>query len=192
VIGASRVSGALASSPRAAAFADEVAALLADYAREVVAAHRLCPHLHDVGPALGAVCVVLDRELDVAAAAELARMGSAVVHLVYPLTAVAAPVFERFGNALAERLARDGGPRVVHAAFHPALAAGGDAASRLVAIARRAPDPFVQLVPADIHGGSERPREPPPLDDIAARVAELHARRRRRYTPYADELGIAL
>jgi hypothetical protein len=180
------VAGAHAGVAGARDFADAVVALLERYTREVVAALALCPHLRDVDTGLGAVCVVVDRALDVDVAVRAVRdTGASVVHLVYPLADVPAGAFERFGSAVAARLAGDGGSRLVHAAFHPAMIGSGDAASQLVALARRAPDAMLQFVPAEVaqRGGGVARRQPVPLDVLAARIEALHAARRAVVAP---------
>jgi hypothetical protein len=199
------VVGTLAGHPRAAAYAGEVAALLRGYARDVVAAFGLCPHLRDLDRSLGAVCIVLDRVLDGAAADRAAKaardVGDPIVHLVFPLATIPGPAFERFGNSIAERLVRDGGSPLVHATFHPALTAEGALASRLLGLARRAPDPFVQLVPADAgSSGSAGSPGGPRIEavmsgEVVARVTErlaaLVAERVRRDAAYADLVASA-
>ena len=204
------VVGALAGAPGAGAFATEIARLLHRYAAEVVAAFGLCPHVQDVAGSLGAVCIVLDRDLAAATAARAVRAtGAKTVHVVCPLAGVDAPRFERFGNAVAHALAHDGGFRLVHATFHPELAGGTENPERLVGILRRAPDPFVQLVPPGIQQGGATiagsPPPPPPADEpivrtygrlrgeplerLVALQAELHAERRRLHERTAPPFG---
>ena len=163
------IAGEFASHPAADAFAKEVVTLLHRYATEVVAAHALCPFLHQVDNGLGSVAIVLSREPDVAEAAKAVRAtGESVVHVVYPLaTASGASKFERFGNALAEALRRGEGPTLVHATFHPELTGGTENPHRLVGVLRRAPDPFIQFIPPGMHAGgtviagAEAPSESP-------------------------------
>lgn len=193
------VVGALASAPGAAELARDVAHLLYRYAVEVVAGFALCPHMHDLSRSIGAACIVLDRTLDAGLAARAVRStGSKVAHVVFPLSTAESNEFERFGNALAQALVADGGPRLVHATFHPQLAGGTEYAARLVGVLRRAPDPFVQLIPPGIQQGGTQfaDSQPPPpqaepyldvtyrrlqggqLDVLLARQAELHEARR--------------
>jgi hypothetical protein len=193
------VAGPLAGSPGAPPFAGAVAELLHRYAVEVVAANRLCPFLHNVETGLGALAVYLGRELDVASAASAVRAtGNHVVHLAFPLAARGdSPAFERYGNAVAERLRRDGGEPLVHATFHPAMVGGRENAHRLVGVLRRAPDPFLQFIPPGMQpGGTVMAGEALPdapaaestfdrltrtggVDAICALVDELHRERAR-------------
>jgi hypothetical protein len=62
-------------------------------------------------------------------------------------------VFERFSSALYETLRERLESAPVMAAFHPGLPGSGDAPHRLVGLLRRAPDPFVQLIPEGLHEG---------------------------------------
>jgi hypothetical protein len=138
-------------------------------------ARGICPYLHAGG--LGDVIVVLDRALDVdLACGAIARTSADVIHVVFPLAPrdeTGARAFERFGNDVATRV-RDRGS--VHAAFHPAMAGGREDADRRVGLVRRAPDPFLQLVPARL---PQRSRAPVvfDLDALLAEFAELHAER---------------
>ena len=147
--------GKLAGLDGAEAFAQGVGELMHRYAVEVVAANRLCPFLHNVETGLGAVVVVLEAELDPERAAKFVReTGGQVVHAIFPLAnRVDASPFERFGNAVSERLRRDGGDPLVHATFHPAMAGGTENAHRLVGLLRRAPDPFLQFIPPGMQDG---------------------------------------
>jgi hypothetical protein len=190
------VVGALADAPGAAELAREVAHLLYRYAEEVVAGFALCPHMTDLARSVGAVCIVLDRTLDAGLAARSVRAtGSKVAHVVCPLASGEASDFERFGNEVVNALASDGGPRLVHATFHPQLGGGTEYPARLVGVLRRAPDPFVQLIPVGIQQGGTSfagspPQEAPYIDTtyrrlqgdalevLLARQAELHAARR--------------
>jgi hypothetical protein len=175
------------------------------YAAEIVAANRLCPFLHNVETGLGAVCVVLDRDLDVDQVAKAVRStGSQVVHAVFPLAPRDdCPKFERFGNAVAQHLRRDGGDPLVHATFHPAMAGGRENAHRMVGVLRRAPDAFLQFIPPGMQGGGtvmagqELPKEaaaestfvrltkPGALDAITVQLDALHAERERLGAAFA-------
>jgi hypothetical protein len=138
----------------ASRFAEVVRRVHHRYAVELVGAFRLCPFMTDPETAFGTFVVVLDRELDVTAAADcvVAAPGK-VIHLIYPLVTVTAAVFERFGNQLHQTVAKQcrGGP--VHASFHPHMEGDTGSPSRLVGVVRRAPDPFVQFVPEGLHKG---------------------------------------
>ncbi len=138
-------------------------------------ARGICPYMRAGG--LGEVIVVLDRALDTdLACAAIARTNADVIHLVFPLAPrddVGARAFERFGSDVATRMRGRGS---VHAAFHPAMAGGREDAGRRVGLVRRAPDPFLQLVPARL---PQRSRAPSAfdLDALLAELAELHAER---------------
>lgn len=149
--------GALSAHPVATAFAEVVRRVHHRYATEVVGEFRLCPFMNDPETAFGKFVVVLDHELDVELAADCVLSADVqVVHLIYPLTKAAPPIFERFGNQLHRAVAarERGGP--VHAAFHPEMEGDASSAAKLVGLVRRAPDPFVQFVPEGLHeGGSQ-------------------------------------
>jgi hypothetical protein len=197
----------LADHPSAEAFAREVMRVHVRYA-ELVARHRLCPFLRDVETGFGAFCVMLDREPDVAkVVAFVQEAGRDVGHIVYPLSRPPPTVFERFSNAVGEAL-RDVLPdRPVLAAFHPDLVGDAGAPHRLVGLLRRAPDPFVQFVPAGLHEGGTvlagvgappavDPAEAnfvklqgPLLDEVLAEMADIRADRDRSYAPFTDAFG---
>ena len=183
------IAGALAGHAEAEPFVAEVCALLHRFATEIVAAHKLCPFLHNVDNGLGAVCVVLDAEPRIEEAlAALRATEASVVHVVYPLlargraegaattpSASSASRFERFGNALAEAIRRSHTETLVHAAFHPELVGGTENPHRMVGLLRRAPDPFIQFIPPGMHeggtvmAGAELPTKSP-LEATYARV----------------------
>jgi hypothetical protein len=155
--------GPLRDHPAALALAREVVRVNKRYATEVVAAHRLCPFVRDVDVAFGRFVVVLSREADLAEAKEaFARAESAVVHIVYPLYRAAPSEFERFGaavgraardvwRALPDSDARFGPEPPVIATFHPELAGDRTSPHRMIGLLRRAPDPFVQIIPGGHH-----------------------------------------
>jgi hypothetical protein len=157
--------GPLRSHPAAAAFATEVVRVHRRYATEVVAAYRLCPFVRDVDVAFGRFCVVLAKTplLDEAREA-YRRAENPVVHIVYPITTVPTSDFERFGGDVGRacrdlwRGAADGDPRFgaeapVIATFHRKLAGDRSTPHRLIGLLRRAPDPFVQIIPGGHHEG---------------------------------------
>ena len=151
-------------------------ALLERYA-SVVAAHRLCPY----EGGLGHTVVVLDRAFDAdLVVGAIAGTSSPVVHLVFPCVwRDASHPFERACNGVATRV-RDRGS--VHAAFHPAMTGGREDADRRVGLVRRAPDPFLQLVPADLATSSILVRAHgarlADLDAVLGELDALHAARR--------------
>ncbi len=173
-----------------------------------------------------------------AACAAATRAPVSVVHLVYPRVDVAPPVFERFGNAVGAALRssdrergspsvsdrergspgasdREGAspgaserPGLVVASFHPRMAGDRGAPARLVGLLRRAPDPFVQLVPEGLHeggttfAGADVP--PPPdtaaqtfarlaegggIDRVLALLEEIRGDRDRSYAPHLAALA---
>lgn len=214
------VRGPLAAHPLAARFVEEVHRIHTRYAAEVVAANRLCPFLRDVETGFGRFCVVLDprEEPDVEAAVEVVVAAAApVIHVVYPLVRPAPSLFERFSGKV-NRALKNALPELpVMATFHPALAGAADDPHRLVGLLRRAPDPFIQLIPrAMTEGGTvfvplsadePAPAHPAPpadpseanferfggagVEPLLALVAEIHAERDRRYAPFLEAFGLS-
>lgn len=155
--------GPLRQHPAAAAFAREVVRVNRRYATEVVQAHKLCPFVRDVDVAFGRFCVGLSDRVDVEEARDaFVRAESPVLHVVYPLVRGPASEFERFGAEVGRaardvwRSAPDGDARFgpeppVIATFHPELAGDRSTAHRMIGLLRRAPDPFVQIIPGGHH-----------------------------------------
>jgi hypothetical protein len=201
------VFGAHAGDADATAFAEIVAELMHRYARDIVAKNHLCPFLHNVEAGLGAVSVGLDRVPDVDATARAIRDADRdVVHVVFPLAdRENSPAFERFGNAVAEKLRKDGGDPKVHATFHPAMVGGRENAHRLVGLLRRSPDPFLQFIPPGMQvGGTVMQGEPLPkapaladtftrmitdggLDEVIRALDALHVERAERCKTFSFE-----
>jgi hypothetical protein len=125
------------------------------YAAEVVAANRLCPFLRDVDTGFGAFVVMLDPgEPSVEATADAVLAAeSPVLHVVFPLVRPAPNLFERFSGRLANALKTRLRTPPVMATFHPELAGDATDPHRLVGLLRRAPDPFVQLIPEGMNEG---------------------------------------
>lgn len=205
-----RVFGAGASHARAGELARQVHELLFAYAREVVAAFKLCPFLHNVDTGMGAVGVVLEKkpQVETAVAAMLA-LDTQVVHMAFPLFEGGSSDFERFGNRFAEALRRALPSPLVHASFHPALVGGTENPHRLIGLLRQAPDPFVQFIPpglasggtvlagdaqADVdHAGARFERlKGPALEAVLARVESLKSQRETRYGALAREIAATL
>jgi hypothetical protein len=155
-------------------FARDTVRLLERYA-SAIDARGICPYMRAGG--LGDVIVVLDRALDIdLACGAIARTTAEVIHIVFPLAprdGAGARAFERFCNDVATRVRGRGS---VHAAFHPAMAGGREDADRRVGLVRRAPDPFLQLVPARLPARSHAPAVFD-LDALLAELAALHAER---------------
>lgn len=222
--------GPLAGHPVAARFAGEVHRVHRRYAAEVVAANRLCPFLRDVETGFGAFVAVLDPgEPDVeATVAAIAAADNPIIHVVFPLVRPAPSAFERFAGRVGQALKRvdsrtgSGSDRnlgsKVMATFHPELAGDDDDPHRLVGLLRRAPDPFVQLIPAGLSEGGTvfaplpAPGEPMPLPaaepidsaetnfaklkdggvrPLLALMDEIRADRDRSYAPFLREFGLA-
>lgn len=219
--------GELASHPEAARFAVEVARVHARYAEEVVARHQLCPFLRDTASGFGCFCVLLDREPKVETALAAARQAdSSVVHLVFPCIRTPAGLFERFAARVGEALRRgvEGAPTVqgqvyvpasnpkapVLASFHPDMAGDATNAHRFVGFLRRAPDPFVQLIPPGLSeggtvlaGAGVEPGEDRAdmlfarlhgagAEGIQALIAEIRADRDASYAPFLEAFGFDL
>lgn len=212
--------GPLATHPKAANFAAEVHRIHLRYASEVVAANRLCPFLRDVETGFGVFVVMLDPrpEPDVEATVEAIRAAAnPVIHVVFPLIRPAASMFERFSGRLNGALKRALPTPPVMATFHPDLVGDSDDPHRLVGLLRRAPDPFVQMIPEGLNEGGtvfaplpapgeELPEIAPPVDTaqanfdklknggverLLALVADIHADRARSYAPHLAALGLA-
>jgi len=197
------VFGLLATHPQAMPFAREVLRIHRRYAAEVVSAFGLCPFLRDVDVGLGRFCVMLDPTPRVDHAEKAALMaGTSVAHLVYPCVVLPAVELERFAASLAERLKRVVESPPVMAVFHPELSGDPTTPHRLVGILRRAPDPFVQLVPEGLHQGGtvfagaadDAAPDPaqknfdrlagPELARMLDALATIHADRARAYAPF--------
>lgn len=210
------VRGSLQGHPLAQSFAVEVLRVHRRYAGEVVARNQLCPFLRDVDTGFGRFCVMLDPEPDVATAiAAVREAGTSVIHLVYPCTPWPSSPFEKFAGKLAEALKQALPEAPVMATFHPALAGDGSNPFRLVGLLRRAPDPFVQLIPEGLHQGGtmfagaadlEETTTGEELDPAQANFAKMHggfleklvalmdeirADRDRSYAPFLEAFGAA-
>jgi hypothetical protein len=210
--------GPLAQHAAAARFAAEVHRVHRRYAAEVVAANRLCPFLRDVETGFGAFVVMLDAgEPAVDATIDAIRdAGSPVTHVVFPLIRPAPSLFERFAGRVAQALKKALRDPPVMATFHPDLVGDADDPHRLVALLRRAPDPFIQLIPEGMHEGGtvfaplptegmSPPIIPAPVDSaqanhdklkggrvepLLALMAEIRGDRDRGYAPFLE--GFAL
>lgn len=159
------LAGPLADHPLARDFARAIQQVHHRYATEVVGAFRLCPFMKDPATAFGRFCVVLETEpsVETATALVLAET-SQVAHLIYPLVRMECALFERFGGDVHKALAATGRGAPVHATFHPDMGGDPSSASRIVGLMRRAPDPFVQLVPEGLHGGGTTFLDPASID----------------------------
>ncbi len=205
------VRGKLASHPEATTFADEVLRVHRRYATEIVQAYALCPFVRDVDVAFGRFCVMLDREPELDATREaVVEAKSNVLHVVFPLALPPSNVFERFASTLLARLQGHFDEAPVMAAFHPALVGDRDAPHRLIGLLRRAPDPFVQFIPAGVHEGgtvfassleafeesavdrSEQTFQKlrgEPIEALLARAEEIRADRDRAYARFPALTG---
>ncbi|MFT3773553.1 MAG: hypothetical protein QM820_49895 [Minicystis sp.] len=211
--------GPLATHPEAANFAAEVHRIHRRYASEVVAANRLCPFLRDVDTGFGAFVAMLDPrpEPDVeATVAAIRAAGNPVIHVVFPLIRPAPSLFERFSGRLSGALKRALPNPPVMATFHPDLVGDTDEPHRLVGLLRRAPDPFVQMIPQGMNEGGtvfaplpgpgeSMPIVPEPVDSaqvnfdklkdggvepLLALIAEIRADRDRSYAPFLKAFGL--
>lgn len=151
--------GPMRDHPAAGSFAREVVRVHKRYATEVVYGHRLCPFLRDIDSGFGRFCIGMTQAIDLKEARDtFVRSGSQILHMVYPLVGTEPPEFERFGSDVG-KAARDWwralpegdqtyGPHPpVIATFHPRLQGDRTAPHRLIGLLRRAPDPFVQIIP---------------------------------------------
>lgn len=220
------VQGELATHPLARDFAEEVVRVHARYADEVVGHFQLCPFLRDAATGFGKFCVLLSSEPSQDETLAAARQADAsVIHLVFPCIRTPAPAFERFAARFGDALRRgaqasraDDGPifpplsdpkAPVLAAFHPEMVGDDSNAHRLVGLLRRAPDPFVQLIPPGLNEGGTvlasagvepgedradalfRRLRGAGVAAIREKIAELHAERDARYAPYLEAFGLA-
>lgn len=201
------IRGKLATHPNARAFAAEVLHVHKRYATEIVQQFQLCPFTRDVEVAFGKFCVMLDREpLHDATRAAIIEAKSPVLHVVFPLSLPPANIFERFASTLMASLRGHMESPPVMAAFHPELVGDRDNAHRMIGLLRRAPDPFVQFIPAGNHEGGtmfassveeaeeaqdrselnfRRLREGK-LDELLAIATDIRADRDRRYAPFVS------
>ena len=147
--------GPLAAHAAAPRFAAEVHRVHRRYAAEVVAANRLCPFLRDIDTGFGAFVAMLDPgEPNLEAVVEAVReAGNPVIHVVFPLIRPPSSSFERFAGRLAQALKKALRDPPVMATFHPDLAGDPVDPHRMVGLLRRAPDPFIQLIPEGMHEG---------------------------------------
>jgi hypothetical protein len=213
--------GPLAGHPAAAAFAATVHRVHKRYAAEVVAANRLCPFLRDVETGFGAFVAMLDPgepSPDAAAEAILAA-GNPIIHVVFPLVRPAPSTFERFAAKVGAALKKAVPRPPVMATFHPDLAGDATDPHKLIGVLRRAPDPFVQLIPEGMHEGGTVFQPLPtggaplvllpittPVDStqanfdklrgdavprLLALMDEIRADRDASYAPFLRELGLA-
>jgi len=202
------ICGKLATHPNAPAFAAEVLHVHKRYATEIVQAFALCPFTRDVDVAFGKFCVMLDREPDHdATRAVILEAKSPVLHVVFPLALPPPNLFERFASTLVASLRGLLDSPPVMAAFHPELVGDRDTAHRMIGLLRRAPDPFVQFIPAGNHEGGtmfagsveeaedialDRPElnfkrlRGTKLDELLAIIADIRADRNRRYAPFVQ------
>lgn len=207
------VRGSFQRHPLAERLAEEVHRVHRRYAAEVVARNGLCPFLRDVDTGFGRFCVMLDVEPDIdTALAAVNEAGTSVIHLVYPCTPYTSSQFEKFAGKLGEALKKTLRDPPVMATFHPALQGDGSNPFRLVGLLRRAPDPFVQLIPEGLHQGGtmfagaadlEETTTGEELDPAQANFAKMHggfleklvalmeeirADRDRSYAPFLDAI----
>jgi hypothetical protein len=168
----------------------------------VVAANRLCPFLRDVDTGFGAFVAMLDprAEPDVdEAVAAIRAAENPIIHVVYPLIRPAPSAFERFAGRLGSAIKRAFPSPPVMATFHPELVGDDDDPHRLVGLLRRAPDPFVQLIPSGLNEGGTvfaplpAPGEvpapvPEPVDSAAANFEKLQGGRVKPLLALMDEI----
>jgi hypothetical protein len=203
-----KLRGRFRDHPLAEAFAAEVKRVHLRYARDVVAAYGLCPHLKDPETGFGIFTVVLDERLDVELVESIVQenrtemANGTLAHIVYPLFRTPISTWDEFASSVAPRVRKLWRGAPVMAAFHPDLPGDPSTAHRMVGMLRHAPDPFVQFVPEGLHEGgtvfSEVLIEMPPdnsqrnfeklrygkIDEVVKRLAEVRAERDRAYAPF--------
>ncbi|MCC6555285.1 MAG: hypothetical protein IT372_20165 [Polyangiaceae bacterium] len=220
------VRGELGKHPLARRFAAEVVRIHTRYADEVVARFRLCPYLRDAETGFGQFVVMLDREPSVEGTLAAVKEAEApVVHLVFPCVRTPPSPWERFAARFGEALRRSYAPgngagelqgvpvssskALVLAAFHPEMSGDVSSSHRMVGLLRRAPDPFVQLIPPGLSqggtvlaGSGVAPGEDAAeatfarlraagFAEVQAKLTEVHADRDASYAPFLDALGLS-
>jgi len=201
------VRGALAHHPAADVFAREVQRVHSRYAAEVVSAFSLCPFMKDPETAFGHFCVMLDWVPDPAATLKaVLEAESSVIHLVFPCVDLTTAMFDRFAASMRDALISGIPKPPVMAVFHPELSGDFTTSHRLVGLVRRAPDPFIQLVPEGLHEGgtvfiesieslSKNPTDKTfarlttkDRERISATLEDVRADRMRSYPPHLAAL----
>jgi hypothetical protein len=157
-------------------------------------------------------------EPDAEAAVEaIVAADNPVIHVVFPLIRPAPSLFERFSGKVGQALKKAFKNPPVMATFHPGLVGDAGDPYRLVGLLRRAPDPFVQLIPEGMHeGGTVFAPLPEPgqalpeslaepvdpaqanfaklrgggVERVLALIEEIHAERARSYAPYLEAFGV--
>ncbi len=204
--------GEFASHPAAVGLLREVVRVHRRYASEVVAAFGLCPFLKDIDSGFGTFCVFFDSKLCLSHVQDAVRaLGTSVSHLIFPCVQVDFHGLDRFAKELHKTISQPGGP--VYAVFHPTFPGQQDTPHRLTGLLRRAPDPFLQLVPPGLGQSSTVFWDPskgelPPLepsnaernfarlqgDDLArvlSLLEEIRVDRDQSYAPFLAELTTA-
>jgi hypothetical protein len=163
--------------------------------------------MKDAESAFGTFTVMLDREPDPRASLDaVLEAKTSVVHLIFPCVAAPPSPFEKFASALRASLASWIPKPPVIAVFHPDMNGDFSNAHRLVALLRRAPDPFVQFVPEGLHEGgtvfidnlellAKNPADRN-FDKLKGEkgerllkiIEDIHADRARSYAPFLKEL----
>ncbi|APR83627.1 Hypothetical protein A7982_08976 [Minicystis rosea] len=139
-----------------------------------------------------------------------------MIHVIFPLIRPAPSAFERFAGKLNHALKRALPTPPVMATFHPELVGDIDDPHRLVGLLRRAPDPFVQLIPEGMNEGGtvfaplpalgeSFPMMAEPVDNaqwifdrlkggavtrLLELIADIKADRDRSYAPYLEAFGL--
>lgn len=173
----------------------------------MVGAFRLCPHMKDPDSAFGHFCVMLCWEPSLDATIRAVKEStSSVIHVVFPCLSVSPPEFERFSASVRGALLAEIPKPPVMAVFHPEQQGDFSTSHRSVGLLRRAPDPFIQLIPEGLHEGgtvfiesieqltlSSTDRTFTRLSQadkarIVGGIEDIHADRSKSYAPFLAEL----
>jgi hypothetical protein len=163
--------------------------------------------MKDPDSSFGHFCVMLCWEPSLEATISAVKESeSSVIHVVFPSLSFTPPEFERFASSVRGALLAEIPKPPVMAVFHPELPGDFSTSHRSVGLFRRAPDPFIQLIPEGLHEGgtvfiesiesltlSSTDRTFTRLSQadkarIVANIEDIHADRAKSYAPFLAAL----